>query len=66
MLGISFDFFVLSSPLFSQLIHNRNICMLFFRVNENLGGNGGDRADLEDLDSGFYNVSPYSLFVYQR
>lgn len=57
MLGTAFEIFAVSSPLFCLLIHNRNIFMLFFKVKGNSGGNGGERTGLEDLNSGFCNVS---------
>lgn len=57
MLGIAFEIFAVSSPLFCLLIHNRNIFMLLFKVKGNLGGNGGERVGLEDLNSGFCNVA---------
>lgn len=57
MLGIAFEIFVVSSPLFCLLIYNRNIFMLFFKVKGNSGGNGGEGAGLEDLNSGFCDVS---------
>lgn len=57
MLGIAFEIFAVRSPLFCLLIHNRNIFMLFFKVKGNSEGNGGERAGLEGLNSGFCNVS---------